>query len=249
MSILGQQRRGKQEGVTLIELLISMTILGIATAMLIGAWVNLQQTYTLVVRTNNARASVRDAMSRISGELRGAQPTALPTPSGTTMPASETPLTWAGPTEVRFNSAFNSSGANADGSGVSALRPTRIWLDVDAVQPSPWNAQCKTLYWQRDFNGNGSFVDADDRSIVLARNVANENVGDTTNGTAYTAVFRYAYRDPDGGVLWTDNADSSLDLTSVVAIGVRLIVNRNDGGKPAYVDLTTTVRLRNASVD
>jgi hypothetical protein len=50
-------------------------------------------------------------------------------------------------------------------------------------------------------------------------------------------------------VLWTDNHDSTLDLASIVAVGVRLIIDKKMGGTPSYVDLTTTVRLRNASSD
>jgi prepilin-type N-terminal cleavage/methylation domain-containing protein len=245
LTTLKRGRRG-QAGLTLIELLVSMIILGVISTMLIVGWVNLQRASATALRTNNARATVRDAMSRISSELRGAQPTALPTASPSpTLPPS---ITAASPMEVRFNSAFNSQGANSEGSGVGALLFTRIWLDTSTVPPAPWNPQCRTLYWQRDMNGDGSFSGAGDKSVVLARNVANNMIADALNGTAYTAVFRYGYRDSvDDPVQWTDNTDSSLDLSTVVAVSVRLIINKKMGGAPSYVDLTTTVRLRNAS--
>lgn len=235
----------RQTGVTLVELIVSVVILGIVSTLLVTAWVNLQRASTSAVRTSNARTTARDAMSRISSELRGAQPTALP--SATIAPASQPPLAMALPMEVRFFSAFNSSSANTDGSGLAALRATRLWLDAGTVPLSPWNPNTRTLYWQRDMDGNGSFSDTADRSIVLARNVANLVVADAVSGSSYTPVFRYAYRDTDGDVLWTDNASSSLDLGSVVAVGVRLIIDKNMAGKPNYVELTTTVRLRNAS--
>ena len=247
MATLRAQRRGSQAGITLVELLVSVIILAIISTMLVTVWINLQRASATSVRTSNARTTARDAMSRISSELRGAQPTALP--SAAPSPTAQPPVTTAAPMEGCFNSAFNLPGANADGSGVSALRPTRIWLDAATAPPSPWNPNARTLYWQRDMDGNGSFSDAGDRSIVLARNVANLLVPDTLNGSPYTPVFRYAYRDASGGVLWTDNADSSLDLASVVAVSVRLIIDKNMGGEPSYVDLTTTVRLRNASAD
>lgn len=238
--------RSRQVGFTLIEVLISMIVLSILTVMLVTVWINLQSASAFTISTNNARATARDAMSRISSELRGAQPTSLPSPSATSTPTLQPPLTSAEPMEVRLHSAFNSAEANADGSGLAALRPTRIWLDP-ATQPAQWNQQARTLYLQRDMDGNGSFADTADTSIMLARNVANQNVADATNGTAYTPVFRYAYRDTDGDIHWTDNADSSLDPSSVVAISVRLIIDRKMGGPPSYVDLTTTIRLRNAS--
>ena len=253
MMTIGLERRDRQAGITLIELLVSMIILSIITTMLIAGWINLQRASAVAVSTNNARAYARDAMSRISSELRGAQPTALPTaaPSATATPAPQPPVTMAAPMEVRFYSAFNSSDANADGSGLAALRPTRIWLDASTVPPLPWRPQGRTLYLQRDMDVDGSFTGAGDRSIVLARNVMNTSVADATNGTAYTPVFRYAYRsNASEPALWTDNAGSTLLLASIVAVRARLIIDTNmSANTPHYVDITTTVRLRNASSD
>lgn len=241
-------RRRDQAGITLIEILVSIIILAIISTMLIAGWVNLQRASATSLRTNQARASLRDAMSRISKELRGAQPTALPTatPSPTLLPLVEL----AEPMEVRFYSAFNASGANADGSGMSALRSTRLWLDVDEeiAQPAAWNQACSTLYMQRDVDGNGSFGDSGDTTTILARNVANDIIADATHGTSYTPVFRYGYRESeDDPVEWTDNEDGSLNLSTVVAVAVRLIIDKKMGGTPSYVDLTTTIRLRNAA--
>jgi type II secretory pathway pseudopilin PulG len=231
-----------QEGITLIEALISMIILAIISTMIIMGWANLQRASATALRENNARASLRDAMSRISTEVRAAQPTALPS-----LVASATPvelLQEAGPMEVQFYSAFNTEDADLDGTGVDTMRLTRIWLDPDEHPPS-WNQQCGTLFWQRDTNDSGT-IDSGDRTMVLARNVANDILEDTANGTDYTAVFRYGYRATESDpVEWTDNEDGALDLATVVAVSVRLIIDKNMGTKPNYVDLTTTVRLRN----
>ena len=239
--------RDNQSGVTLIELLISMIVLAIVSTMLIQGWITFQRATTTVERTNNARATGRDAMARISIELRASQPTTLPTPSGTALPAPEPPFVEASPNSVTFYSAYNVAGANADGSGVTAARRTRLWLDTANTQSAPWNPNCRTLYLQRDMNGNGVFADSVDRSMPLAFNVANENVPDPTNGTTYTPVFRYAYRDAGGDIVWTDDADTF--LSSVVGVRVRLVINAKMGGQPKYLDTTTTVRLRNASID
>jgi prepilin-type N-terminal cleavage/methylation domain-containing protein len=249
VSFLREQGSKNQPGITLIELLVSIVILAIVSSILITIWTNLNRASATVVISSDSRATARDAMNRIASELRAAQPTSLPTatPSATATPAPQSPFTTAAPNEIRFYSSFNSELANADGSGLALLRPTRIWLDTATVPSAPWSAQGRTLYWQRDMNSNGSFTDSVDKSVVLARNVFNTSVSDTTNGTTYTAVFRYAYRDAGGNILWTDNSDSSLSLASIVAVRVRLIVDTNSNRAPTFVDTSTTVRPRNAS--
>ena len=239
-----RRTRRSQAGLTLVELLVSIIVVGILTTMLVSGWINLQRASAVTVSASTSRATARDAMSRVSSELRGAQPTSLPTPvpSATGAPVSQPPLTMATRNDVRFSSSFNSSNANADGSGLAALRPTRLWLDTSGSQDQ------KTLFWQRDMNANGSFTDAGDRSIVLAEDVVNEVVADATNGgTSYTPVFRYAYRNALGNIQWTDNADSV--LASIVAIRARLLIDSNMARGPSPVDITTTVRLRNASTN
>jgi len=240
------RRQRDQRGLTLIETLVSMIILIILTTMIIVGWANLQRASANALRTNHARASLRDAMSRLSVELRAAQPTALPSAIASAVPVEL--LQEASPMDVRFYSAFNAGGANADGSGTSAVRLTRIWLDPDD-HPAPWNPDCGTLLWQRDTNDNDT-IDSGDRVTVLARNVANDILSDTTHGTDYTAVFRYGYRaTQDDPVEWTDNEDGTLDLTTVVAVSARLIIDKKMGGAPSYVDLSTTVRLRNIAAE
>jgi prepilin-type N-terminal cleavage/methylation domain-containing protein len=256
MQTLRTRGRDRQTGLTLIEVLISMIVLSIVSTMLIAGWINMQRASAFAVNTNNARATARDAMSRVTSELRGSQPTSLPTatPSASATPTPQPPITMASPMAVAFNSVFNSSSANADGSGITALRPTRIWLDP-TLQSPPWNTSARTLWLQRDMNGNGfSLTDSGDRNIVLARNVVNAIVPDpTTDGpskTTSTPVFRYGYRTTTGSpVQWTDNETNSLVLANIVAIRVRIIIDTNRAHSPNYVDNTTTVRLRNASRD
>jgi type II secretory pathway pseudopilin PulG len=247
MRTLGTRRLRGQDGITLIEALVSMIILVIITTMIIVGWANLQRASANALRTNHARASLRDAMSRISVEVRAAQPIALPSATASAAPVEL--LQVAEPMDVQFYSAFNAEGANGDGTGVEATRLTRIWLDPDA-HPAGWNQDCGTLFWRRDTNDNGTIDDAGDQTIVLARNVANDILEDTANGTAYTAVFRYGYRPAENApVEWTDNEDGTLDLTTIVAVSARLIIDKKMGGQASYVDLSTTVRLRNIAAE
>jgi hypothetical protein len=212
-----------------------MIIFSILMAMLVTGWINLQRASATVVKTNNARATARDALSRITNELRDAQPTsipttALPTTSPTPVPAGPV-FKVAQPMEAQFWSVYNVAGVgnNVSGSGSQAL--TRIWLDTSGSTPQ------KTLYWQR-----GS------RQMTLATNVVNNSLADTTvtPSTAYTALFRYAYRDSGGVVQWTDNSGGTLDLSSIIAVRVRLIIDENLNHSPRAIDMSTTVLPRNA---
>jgi len=243
-------RRGAEAGLTLIEVLVSMIILSIITTGLITVWMNLQRGADFAVAANNSRATARDAISRISSELRAAQPTALPTPqpTETAMPVGQPPITLAGTNEVKFSSAYNIQDADDDGTGVTAIRKTWMYLDTTGASVQ------KTLYLKRDMDGDGNFDGAGDRTIVLAQNVVNPSISDPLNGTSpgttYTPLFRYAYRaSPTDPITWTDNASGTLDLSTIVAIRARVISDANIARTPTYIDVTTTVRLRNASAD
>jgi prepilin-type N-terminal cleavage/methylation domain-containing protein len=248
MSTAPNKPRQGQAGLTLIEVLISMIILSIITTMLVVGWVSLQRGSAFAITSNNARGTARDAISRISSDLRAAQPNALPipAPSASVTPAALPPITYARPMDVRFYSAYNSTTAAADGTGVAAVRMTRIWLETST----------KKLWLYRDTTGNGDASDAGDRKILLARNVVNNDpaIGsDPTNdppsgGTSYHPLFRYAYRTSlSSPVQWTDNAGGTLDLGTIVAIRARVIIDANIAHTPKFIDATTTVRLRNAS--
>ena len=235
-------RRASQSGITLMELLIAMVILGVISTMLIMGWVNLQRASAYTVQANNARATARDALSRVVTEVRDAQPEALPTE---TPPASNAGAVYtdAQPMSATFYSVYNLANAGADLTGVAARRLTRISLDTSGSSPQ------KTLNWERDASGNGLFGDSTDRTIVLASNVVNASIpnNDVTPSVPYTAVFTYGYRlDPASPLLWTDNDDNSLDLTQIAVVRVRLIVDSNLDRPPAAIDMSVTVLPRNA---
>ena len=253
-----RQKRSSQAGITLIELLVSMIILGIVSTMLITGWINLQRASAFTVADNNARAEARDGLSRMTVELRDAQPTSFPTPTAlataTASPsATPTPPSWdvytvAKPFEVDFYSAYNQPGANSDGTGVGALKLTRFYLDQSGTQAQ------KTLYWQRDTDNSGTFASpgpsCPDRTFVIARSVVNPSIPNPVTSTSYTAIFTYGYRNPsDGAYLTTDNLSQTLDLTQIISVQIRLITDVNLAHTPKYIDLSTTVRPRNATTN
>ena len=150
LMIRARERRRVQAGVTLVELLVAMIILGIITTMLIVGWINLQRASAFAVQTNDARATARDSLSRVANELRDAQPVTLPTASPTPTYVPKL-LAEAQPMSATFLSVYNQPGAGDDVGGASAKRLTRIWLDSGA----------KTLYWERDVNNDGALASGD----------------------------------------------------------------------------------------
>lgn len=226
----------EQAGITLVELLVSMIILSIVTTMLIVGWIALQSSYAQSVNANDARSSARDALTRISSEIRGAQQSPLAT-------AGSPVFIVANPTEVAFYSSYNQPGASADGTGTGALRLTRIYLDTTGSTPQ------KTLRWQRDTNNNGAF-DSGDRTMVLTANVVNQSVPSTGSPTA---IFAYGFLDA-GTIPATIRTSPTIPtatyptatLLSIISVNIRLIVDANLNHTPAPVDLQTFVRPRNA---
>ena len=168
----------RQRGVTLVELLVTMIVMGIVTAVLTTSWIALQSSYAHTVSSNDSQSTARDALARMGSELRDAQP---PNLSG-----GSALFTSAAPTEADFYSSYNQAGTASDGSGVGTVLLTRVYLGGTA----PY----QTLYWQRDTDKNGAF-DTGDRTMVLATNVVNNSITDTTvtPNTATTPIFTYTY--------------------------------------------------------
>jgi prepilin-type N-terminal cleavage/methylation domain-containing protein len=93
----------RQAGITLIELLVSMTIMSIVTGLIIAGWVALQNSYAYSTKSADARGTARDTMSRMRREIRDA----------IVDPASDAgPLVTAEPNHIRLYSAFNDVGGN-----------------------------------------------------------------------------------------------------------------------------------------
>jgi hypothetical protein len=219
-----------------------MIILSVITTLLIMGWINMQRGAAFAITSNNSRSTARDAISKVTAELRGAQPTALasPTPSATAMPAGQPPLLTATAWDIVFYSALNNSSAAADATGVGALRKTEMKLDTSA-------GTAKGVLWlYRDLNNDGTTNGTGDLKVILAKNVINRKLYDDNASDIQYALFAYGYRTvATNPVLWTDTGTSL--LSSILAVRARVIIDANISHMPKYIDTTVTVRLRNAS--
>jgi prepilin-type N-terminal cleavage/methylation domain-containing protein len=229
-----------QDGLTLIELLVTLIIMSVVSTMLVGAWISLQRAYAFTRQANAARATARDAIDRVSSELRAAQPPTLV--ASTPMP---TPFYFAAASpyvcdayHCVFYSAYNNSAA-ADGTGMTRQRLTAIWLDT--------SGGTQKLFWQRDSNSNLSFAD-EGLPKVLARNVVNYSL------SPKKPVFVYYFRDPTTGV-YTNSENStpvtlltSASAANLVFVQIELVVDANLAHTPSYADVITTIWPRNAAI-
>jgi type II secretory pathway pseudopilin PulG len=68
-----QRERSSEVGITLIELLVSMTILSILTTMILMGWFTLQRSYAQTTKSDHARVDARDAATRMVMEVRAAE--------------------------------------------------------------------------------------------------------------------------------------------------------------------------------
>ena len=254
-------KRGSQAGLTLIEMLVSMIITAVIGTMLVGGWISLQRSYAFTRVTNSARATVRDALDRVSSEIRTAQPpTADPLvkspfylPTTPTSPfSSGSPASACGPTTCVFYSAYNNF-AVGEGGGLaltgitppstSKMRLTAIWLYTD---PSTGE---KILKLTRDTNNNGSLsllAAGGDRTMILARSVVN------TAASVNRPIFTYYFRDatttsPTYGQWSHASTLTSATVANLRNVQIELVVDVNLSHTPTYVDVRTTVRPRNAA--
>ncbi len=222
--MIATPRERRQAGITLVELLVSMIILGILSTLILGTWFALSSSYLHTSRSNEQVDFARQAISRMAREIRDAQGVL----GGADVPV---PFVRTYSDEIRFYSTFNTAGAPAP---TSVPRLTRfIYKVTDTSQ------NVGSVY--REFPGPDNLFDtADDVSTVLVNNVA--------NARANRDVFVYWAYGPNGALFRSsDETSPSVTVTpsQMVSVGINLLVDVNPGKAPNYTDVSTTVNPRN----
>lgn len=153
-------RRGnprRQSGLTLVELLVAMTIMGVLSTMIIMVWSSLQDSYAFTTRSDEQREFARDAAARMTREIRDIQ----------AQPGVD--AVWvANPDEFWFYSAFN--------------LPNQLPIDKPRATRYTYDATTQTLYRQRDSSTDADQSPLNEPKMVVATNVVN---GDTPVFTYY----------------------------------------------------------------
>lgn len=207
-----------QRGVTLVELLVVMLIMGIVTTMILTTWFSLGRAYSYTSKSSKAREYARDSVARMTREIRDASQG----PDGAAMFVQGE----CGPNKITLYSFFNAPGAETIG---ATPRLVQFYLDNDLDNG--------TMYrWADTHSPIG--LDPSDRLDVLTTNVVNKR--------NTTAVFSYTVVKPGpGGVPSRLPDPAPSDTSTIVSIDIKLLVDLNPGKSPVFMDLTTSVQPRN----
>ena len=227
------QKRAREAGFTLVEILVSMIIMAIVGTLLVNTWISLQRSFEFTQADNLAASTGRDAIDRVSSELRDAQPcaTCTSTPfcvTNASYPCDNTHCTFYSP----YNNKNTYLGTGTNGQGTAVL--TSIYLDSSGT-----SAQKKLWLW-RDLNGDG-LNDAGDQTILLANNVVDSTL------SAPRKIFQYVLDTTGNGTYTTVDSLNSTNVKAVVAVNIEVVIDANLNFRPTYVDFVSTVRPRNAS--
>jgi type II secretory pathway pseudopilin PulG len=216
-------RPARQAGLTLVELLVVMSITVVVTALLVMSWLALTKSYSMTTRTTEAGELARDAVSRLSREIRDAEPD----------PASGDPaIVDFGDDFIEFTTTFNQ--ANND-----QPLPTPILTRYEYRRDATTGEQ--TLHRLRDTNGDGLFTpsDRDDLVVTNLRNYSQTTAGQWQPVTKPFTYMKLNLEDREPMLAPLDTPSQYIAL-----VQVHLLV-KMPGRQPGPTDLVTTVQLRN----
>lgn len=208
-----------QRGITLVELLVGMVIMGIITTLILMTWFALNSSWAQTTRSTDNRAQARYAVARMALDIRDVQG-----PTASMIAADPAKTNWsafrlAAAHNIQVLSQFNIAGNRS-------FTATPHLVEYAVVGTN--------LYRTVD-NGNWS-IGAEDARTLMASNVVN-----VSNGMP---LFEYTYADGTPQVATA----SSVTLSSAVRIytvTIHLQIDVNPGHTPKTLDLETTVQPRN----
>jgi prepilin-type N-terminal cleavage/methylation domain-containing protein len=242
-----RRRLHDQQGITLIELLIGLTISAVLSVMVLTAWFALSQSASFSMNSNNARDSGRQAISRMAREIRDAQ---------ARTDNSEAALARARSRWILITTTFNEVG-NESPTQQPHLVLYRLYSDgelwrfedgpdanttIDGVDVSAPETVNNTLDVDEQENGEGA--------ALIVENVVNDKIawdsdGDGTTDKQSTPVFRYSRYLADGRIEIQPLVTGTDNRNTIVASEMRLLVDLNPQHSPIYADLVTTAQIRN----
>lgn len=215
--MLRRDRGDHQSGLTLIELLVGMIITGVLSTMVLMGWFALQDSYSFTTRSDKQRELARDAMARVTREIRDIQ-------------AQEevNPVVVATENEFWFYSGFN--------------LPNQLPTDKPRATRYTYDPDTDTLYRQRDRSTDANQSPMDEPLQPVVKDVVN---GQVPSGTLpSTPVFTYVIYDGEGHQVRTSTPNST-EMQRLLSVEINLIVDLNPGRSPNHVDLRTAAQPRN----
>jgi len=218
---------GGQDGISLVELLVAMSIMAVITAMILLSWFALQKSFAQTSSASQSREFARDAVARMTQEIRDAQ--------GSDQGSA---ITQASANTIVFYSTYNMAGNNDPN---STPRQTAFVYVVSGT------AGVGSIYRVVETNGttlSDELANPAQYGRVVVKNVVNAGQPDTVNHTTTTSVFRYWTYDAQGNYGSVDSVPDTGPGT-VRAVDIHVLVDLNPGHSPVYMDLQTTAQPRN----
>ncbi len=247
----------KQQGISLVELLVAMSIMSVITAMLLLGWFSLSRSYGFTVHSANARDSGRQAIQRLQREIRDAEKPPQGYLGTSTYDAPDAIIYRARPYWIALSTTFNNAGNSTVGwSGPTPTpSPSRPHLVVYRLYSD------RELWRYEDLNNNGAIDMTSGVFNMMSELPTAFSVNEQVNGEGATLLlsnvvnyadpsspvplFQYNYYDSNG-VLQSANALYGADRQSIIAVQLRLLVDLDPTRAPVYADLRGTAQLRNA---
>lgn len=214
VGIAGRQRR--EDGITLVELLISISILFVVTSMILFSWFALQGSFTEQARANEARDIVREAMSRLVREVRDAS-----------APGVQAVVT-AEADQVSFYTTFNDPGATDGGFGNLMLTTFRHEVGGDGVG---------RIVRYRDRDATPGDLSDDERTVI-----ADQVVNDGRPTFSYWYYDALGKPVQSTSALPVPPAR----MQYIHQVDIHLAIDMNGSKRPAPVSVDSVAQIRNA---
>ena len=232
-------RSKRQEGLTLVELLVGMVIMGIVTTMLFMTWLSLSRSYAYSVNSAVARDDARQAIARMEREIRDASSTDT---------ASDPAIVEAHPYWICFSTTFNHVGNDSPTAVVKTAAPHLVVYRL-YTDGSLWR------YADTSDNGTISGISMADHPSGASPNTAEETSGEgrmllcrsvVNPVSPATPLFMYNYYSNAGALVTVPSVSAENNQTArIVAVQTHLRVDLNPSRSPVYTDFLTTATLRN----
>ena len=166
----------RQDGFTMVEMLITLIIMGIVTTMVLGIWFALQHSYAFSINSNNSRSIARDSIARMEREIRdaAAQPDTLRPGVDSGYPYVDAAINLAAASQINFTTPFND--------------PSEVIEDVAYKYVLNSDGKAGTLYRYRATNPTCIDPTTDPTAVrsTLATNVVNYTAGNNIPMFTYT---------------------------------------------------------------
>jgi prepilin-type N-terminal cleavage/methylation domain-containing protein len=214
--------RDRQMGLTLVELLVAISIASVVSALLVMTWLSLSRSYSTTTRMSEAGELARDSVSRLSREIRDAEPN----------PVSGYPAVIDfSSTSIDFTTTFNQEDNDQP---LPTPLLTRYVYELDEESGE------QTLHRIRDTDGDGQLT-SDDRDDLVVKNLRNYA---KQNGVWTLTTEPFQYLKLDAETRSPVPVPEGTPPKYIALVQVHLLVQM-PGNRPQPSDLTATIQLRN----